>query len=232
VIRVAIKRHQKNRALRRARQGDKINLDSVGPKIAAGLTQGASAEEAFADYPVQQHADGAALASALAQEPEYVGRVPAFQAVLRDDTNSVWQEHDGRLQRNVIASVKPEVFQALQSGYMCLRCYEPQEEGFPDQCDMCGYPMQERQIMDVAMEFRGQDHVGPALPIGRYLDEQDERVERSQYEADRQGGKSPMKSISRRILSPGVKRLRGLAGNVKVDDAIIKASEKVISDGP
>lgn len=211
----------------RRSHGKFVNTDNLGPKIAEGLTQGASAREALEEHPVVGKVDGASVVEQhLGGEQDYIDRVPVFRAVLRDDTHSVWTDETGRLQRNVIASVEIETFRALQAGHICLRCYEPHPEAFPDQCDLCGYPMRERQTLDVAMEFRGMDHVGPGAPIADYLAEQDERMEKIEHEIRRREGKSPQTAVSRRILSPGAKRLRGLTGRVHADDAIIEKAVK------
>ncbi len=208
--------------MRKLRRSPKyVNTDNLASKIASGLTQGANAKEAMDEFPVVGKADGASLTAHMAETQEQVGRVPRFRAVLRDDTHSVWTDESGRLQRNVIAAVDIETFRALQAGHICLRCYEPHPEAFPDQCDLCGYPMRERQTLDVAMEFRGHDHVGPGAPIAEYLDQQSERLERAEHEARRLEGASPQTAVSRRILSPGVKRLRGLKGTVRVDETLL-----------
>lgn len=212
--------------LGRGRRSKFVNLDNLGPKIAEGLTQGASAKEALDEHAVVGKTDGAALVQHMADEQPMYDRIPTWRAVLRDDTHSVWTDETGRLQRNVIESVPQEVFNATAAGHICLRCHEPHPEAFPDQCDVCGYPMRERQIIDVAMEFRGLDFVGPGAPIADYLAEQDERMERIEHEIRRQEGGSPQTAVSRRILSPGVKRLRGLTGSVKVDDALIEKATK------
>lgn len=206
-----------------------VNPDDLGPKIAQGLTQGASAREAMEEHPVVGKKDGASLVEQhLGGEQQMLDRIPVFRAILVDDTHSVWTDETGRLQRNVIAKVEVETFRALQAGYLCLRCYEPHPEPFPIQCDLCGYPMRERQVLDIAMEFRGHDHVGPGAPIADYLAEQDERMERAEAEARKQEGSSPQTAVSRRILSPGVKKLRGLTGTVKVDDALIEEASKPV----
>jgi hypothetical protein len=83
--------------------------------------------------------------------------------------------------------------------------------------------MAERQIMDIAMEFRGHDFIGPSRPITEYLEEQEERVERAEHAARKAGGSSPMVSLSRKILSPGAKKLRGLTGTTHIADGALKA---------
>ena len=161
--------------LRRKRE---VNLDNLNPKIREGITVG---DEQLPSAPrtpsgeqlVRQHLGG---------EQKKIGRLPVFRAVLRDDPESVWVDgQTDRLQRNVIATVERETMAAMQAGHICLRCFEPQPHAFPGQCDLCGYPMKERQIMDIAMEFRGLDHVGPAQPFSEFLAQQEERVERAKF---------------------------------------------------
>lgn len=205
-------RRQKNRVLQR-KKGRQIRPEDLHPSQAEGLTVGMNAREALASIPDPARADldGEALVQhQLGGEQDLIGRIPVFRAVLKDDTHSVWKEEDGRLQRNVVASIDIETFRAIQAGHICLRCYEPHPEAFPDQCDMCGYPMRERQILDIAMEFRGHDHVGPGLPIGHYLDEQERRLEERERAEAKLHGHSPMRGLRQKILSPGVRKLRGV----------------------
>lgn len=211
-------RRMKNKAAIR-RHGRRIKPEDLHPKQAEGLTVGMSAKKALASIPdpAREHLDGEELVQhQLGGEGETVGRIPVFRAVLRDDTHSVWKEEDGRLQRNVISTMTDETFGAIQAGHLCLRCFEPQPEAFPDTCDVCGYPMRERQIMDVAMEFRGRDHIGPGMPIAEYLDEQERRMEQRERAEAKKSGRSPMRGLRQKILSPGAKRLRGVHdGEVK-----------------
>ena len=50
--------------------------------------------------------------------------------------------------------------------------------------------MKERQIMDVAMEFEGDKHLGPARPMSEYLEEQSLRHEKAKFEARIAEGRS------------------------------------------
>lgn len=225
-------KRQRDRTVSRRRQASRINRDNLAPKIAAGLTEGASAKEAMQEFPVQAKVDGAEIVqSHLGGEQATLDgtRIPRPRFVASDDLGSVWHdEPTGRLQRNAVLKMDAETFHAIQAGYLCLRCLEPQPEAFPEMCDLCGYVMRERQIMDVAMEFRGGAHVGPGAPIGDYLHEQDERLERLDHARAKREGSSPMRAVSRRILSPGVKKLRGLTGNVHADPSVIEAAAKVV----
>lgn len=208
-------RRQRDRNAARARHAKRIRPEDLAPSQREGLTIGLGARDALKATPnkYQAHLDGEALIQhQLGGKQQTIGRIPIFRAVLRDDTHTVWKENDGRLQRNVIASVDIETFRAMQAGAMCLRCYEPVAEGesFPDTCDMCGYPMRERQIMDIAMEFRGHEHIGPGMPTSEFLAEMDERAEQRERAAAKREGRSPMSGLRKKILSPGAKRLRGV----------------------
>lgn len=183
------------------RKGAKgVDLSSLAPGIADGLTQGPHAtEEAEERFPYEKQASGSAIVQQhLGGAQKTLGRLPVFRALLRDDPESVWVDgQTDRLQRNVIAAVDPATMGAMRSGHMCLRCYEPHPESFPDMCYLCGYPMRERQIMDIAMEFRGTEHVGPAQPFDQFIAEQEERKEKAAF---------------RRRIAEGGSKLKGLRG--------------------
>jgi len=170
-----VSRAKRNRALRKWRT--KLKLDNLSPKIASGITEGASAEEALSEHPDQPGSAEAVDLSTVTR----INRVPVFRAVLKDSLDSVWlDEPTGRLQRDAVVMVNPEVREALLSGWMCLRCYEPQDEAFPAPGDAnhlpgCTYPISERQAIDVRVEMRGNEHLGPNAGISVYLEEQEER---------------------------------------------------------
>lgn len=226
-------RKQRDRTVARRRHA-RVNRDNLAPKIAAGITEGASAREALEQFPVQAKVDGAEIVqSHLGGEQSKLGRVPRPRFVATDDTHSVWHdEPTGRLQRNAVLKLDKATFEAMQAGYVCLRCLEPQEEAFPRSCDLCGYSMRERQIMDIAMEFRGGEHVGPGAPIADYLAEQEERLERLDHAERKKSGASPMRAVSRRILSPGAKKLRGLTGRVHASPSLFESVAQEVKDAP
>ena len=178
-------RTKRNRALHKRR----VHLDRLHPQQAAGITEGASAREALAETPSQP---GAAETVTLAEVPR-INRVPTFRARLKDSLDSVWvDEPTGRVQRDAVIMVNPEVAEALRTGWLCLRCWEPQDEAFAPYDKQvhlpgCGYDIRGRQAIDVRMEFRGNEHVGPAQPISVYLAEQEERHQLALLKAGRGG---------------------------------------------
>jgi hypothetical protein len=52
---------------------------------------------------------------------------------------------------------------------------------FPRYCPVCGYSVADRQVMDMAMEFEGERHLGPSKPIAEYMEEQELRVEKRKF---------------------------------------------------
>lgn len=127
-----------------------------------------------------------------------VGRLPAIQFVAEDDPSEFWTMGDDRIVAGADVTVTPELFRAMQSGLVCLRCKEPQTEEFPEECDLCGYAMKDLQVRDVAMEFDGLKHLGPSKPIGEFTDEAEERFQKEQFRRKIAAGKSPMKGLVKR----------------------------------
>lgn len=168
-------RQKKNRVLRRKA----VREDELAPGIAAGITQGEHAlEEANERFPVQS-IDGVTAMQHMTK-PHRRGGGAGF--VAQENFESIMvEEATGRVMRDVTIIFPKGVKEEIQAGYRCLRCHEPQDYSFPEWCDLCGYPMRERQIMDVAMEFDGERHLGPTRPIQEFLDAQDARLEKRKF---------------------------------------------------
>lgn len=173
------------------RNRKKVDPSRLHPKMAEGLTQGKHSLEEARELPSPEIKDGAAIARQTAEVAYVDGtRVPRPRFHAEDDLGSVWHLGDDRLQRNSTQTFAPEIFAAIKQGMMCLRCMEPQASAFPVTCDLCGYAMKERQIMDVAMEFVGDKHLGPAKPITEYMMNQElEREKREFLKRQKDGGK-------------------------------------------
>lgn len=204
-----MKKKQRNRALKKRRH---ISEDELSPGIAAGLTQGVPLKEALEMHPVSTAPSGVELVRHMRDvEQAQHRRVPLPKFVASEDADSVWyDEPTGRIQKNVTATFQPEVVAAIKAGEICLRCLEPQDEPFPDICTSppemgCSYPIRDRQIMDVAMEFEGDRHLGPARPITEFLEEQDLRREKRKFierKIEGGGGKIPKEWLRDATLFP------------------------------
>lgn len=173
---------KRNKALKKKQL---VREDDLSPKIAAGLTQGVPKREALEMHPVSTAPSGVELVRHMRDADKRLardGRPNYAPFVASEDADAVWyDEPTGRVQKNVVKTYTPEGMRLLREGRQCLRCDEPHPEPFPLACDLCGYSMRERQIMDIAMEFEGLRHLGPNKPISEYLDEQDLRVEKKKF---------------------------------------------------
>lgn len=77
-----------------------------------------------------------------------------------------------------------EVITKIRTGYQCLKCWEPQQDAFPENCPVCGYPMRENQATDFGREFHGDKWVGPTVSVD---DEIESLAERSARRAHKPG---------------------------------------------
>jgi hypothetical protein len=129
-----------------------------------------------------------------------VGRIPSIKFVAENDPQEYWSLGDDRLVAGADVTYTPETFKAMQAGLICMRCMEPQYVEFPETCCMefCGYPIKELQIRDLALEFKGEKHLGPSKPITEFMDEAEEKYLKKKFEDKIAAGKSPMKGLKHR----------------------------------
>lgn len=158
-------------------------------------------------HPVAENRGGVVLASNLRDIPDIAGtRIPTPRFVASENPDAFMiEENTGRVMQDAVIHFTAEVLDAVKAGNICLRCHEPQPFSFPEMCDVCGYPMRERQIMDISMEFVGERHVGPAKPVKQYLEEMDERTEKRRFiDKLMEGGqgKVPREWLNDRTLFP------------------------------
>lgn len=166
--------------------------EGTAPLVAAGLTEGLTAEEADEALPKNLDAAGVEVIRHMREGPK-TGRVPTPRFVVRDDVNSdmVTTFSDGRHFRDTERIFPPDVLSAIRQGMICLRCLEPQPWSFADEhlpgCEGVSlhgaHYMKDRQILDLAMEMEGEVHLGPSKPISEYLLEQDLRHEERKFRA-------------------------------------------------
>lgn len=166
-----------------------VREDELAPGIAAGLTQGIPKEEALRAHPTQGR-PGVETIRHMTEDHNVSGmRVPVPHFIGKDASTGFVRESMGRRMGDVQLQFTPEVMRALQAGMICLRCLEPQRIPFEDShlpgCEgvLIHGPryMHDRQILDIAMEFEGEVHVGPSKPMQEILDAQDERMEKRKF---------------------------------------------------
>lgn len=180
-------KRQRNRALKRERH---VNPDDLAPGIAKGLTQGASAQEALDEFPTQG-VSGVEMIRHMSGERQLEGMrgVPRPHFVAKNTSTGFVRASLDREFGDVTVTFTKDVMDALRSGMICLRCFEPQSSAFADEhIEGCegfeihgAHYMRDRQILDIAMEFEGDQHLGPSKPMGELLDEQEERSEKRKF---------------------------------------------------
>lgn len=169
----------------RKRRLDRINASDLAPLVAEGFTQGASEAEAFqeADEKRPIVKPGAALGHMKDVDTRLEANRGGFASfVATDDAGAVWSDGvTDRVQYDLHKTYTPGGMTLLREGRQCLRCDEPFATPFPLQCPICGYAVADRQIMDIAMEFEGERHLGPSAPISQYMEEQEARAEKRAF---------------------------------------------------
>lgn len=179
-----MKQKQRNRALKRRRHA--IDPGEIHPSMRAGLTQGASAEEAQQELGPVANTDGGDIVKYMREQKEATGRVPVPRFIGSDSSTGFVRESHDRRMGDAVLTFPREVISAIQSGMICMKCLEPQATAFGDEhiegCEgvlLHGpHYMRDRQIMDFAMEFEGDKHIGPSKPMSELAEEQDARVEK------------------------------------------------------
>lgn len=193
---------QRNKALKRKQL---VNPADLAPRVAEGLTQGVSIEEIRAEGRGKKNPSGLqAIQHMNSEVPSGVGRVPTPHFVAKDSiTGYIRQSPDGRRFADAELTFTEDVMAAIRSGLICLKCLEPQGHPFEDfhlvGCEGVAVRgdryMRDWQIIDIAMEFEGQTHLGPAKPLAEHDAEIEERRLRRQFDEKIAGGKSPMKGL-------------------------------------
>jgi len=104
-------------------------------------------------------------------------RKPVAPVAIQQDTRRDF--HDGNVWRQHIdVTISPDDLARMKLGYVCLRCWEPHERPFPENCTLCGYSMAAYQARDIEHEFEGEVHVGPSTSYGEEIERLREERER------------------------------------------------------
>jgi hypothetical protein len=78
---------------------------------------------------------------------------------------------DGRRFQDCQITLTPEAAERMWQGYMCARCLEPFEQAYPDNCNLCGFPVKELQRKLLERDFLGVDPtVVGSFPLDRELE--------------------------------------------------------------
>ena len=171
----------------RKRKQQRINAADLAPLVAEGYTEDASAEEAFQEAEHKRPLGDVGSKGKLAHLRDVDARLEQNRGgfagfVASNDAGAVWTDGvTDRVQYDLHKNYTPGGMRLLREGRQCLRCDEPLDPAFPVKCPLCGYSVKDRQVMDIAMEFEGEKHLGPSRPITEYMEEQDARVEKRKF---------------------------------------------------
>lgn len=160
-----------------------IREDEVAPGVAEGLTQGVPLDVLKKEHQSAPKSRDSRDHMTDADAALFARRgVPFARFVGESDPHAVWTDgQTDRVQMDVHLTFTKQGMGLLREGRQCLRCHEPLEIPFPIQCPLCGYAVKERQIMDIAMEFEGEKHIGPSKPITTYMEKLEERTEKRKF---------------------------------------------------
>jgi hypothetical protein len=90
--------------------------------------------------------------------------------------------NDGQVDRpGLDVTFDAETVARMRLGYLCMRCWEPQEQSFPHACSLCGYGMAEFQLRDFTEEFLGEKHIGPSTTLDDELEMMRDRKARERH---------------------------------------------------
>ncbi len=171
-----------------ARKNKQVKPDQLAPKIAPGYTNTPmTPEEARREFPAQkpQQMGVSHLASP--------GLAPVFVA---EDNGVPFEEpNTGRQMQDASVTRPKEHCDQIFAGYRCLWCGELHTESYPENCDVCGYQMRERQAVEARVEIAGETHIGPARGLAVYFDELREQAERREFDRKIEAGKSRMRGL-------------------------------------
>lgn len=189
---MASKVEKRKDKIRRHSKQARIDPSRLAPGVAAGLAQGReeieAADQAFAES--GRMPSGVEMLRRWEAERGKVGRVPTPKFIAQNtSTGFIRQRPDGSKVADAVLTFEPSTMRAMREGMICMRCLEPQPHTFADEhiegCEGVQLHgpnyMKDRQIIDLAMEFEGEKHIGPSKPMQEFLDAQDERVEKREF---------------------------------------------------
>jgi hypothetical protein len=72
---------------------------------------------------------------------------------------------DGRKFMDVALCVTPEAMDRFYKGYKCANCLEDQENAWPKECPLCGFPIASEQMDYLASRRVGNEQIGSKLKL-------------------------------------------------------------------
>lgn len=107
-------------------------------------------------------------------------RKPALPEAV--DTTYDWATADtGRPTLDASVRFSPDDVERFRTGYLCIKCWEPQTEPFPERCALpqCRFEMRRLQAEEFARQFKGTQRNPRAVLIENELEKLDDKHERN-----------------------------------------------------
>lgn len=153
------------RPRKRSSSSRKVDRRDLAPAVAEGYTEGVPLDRVEQELPPDKPASRPTHLNEVELVPGTRVPVPRFYA--EDEPASVLDIVTGRTQRHARITLNAETLGAMKAGMICLRCLEPQDTAFPEVCQSppemaCSYPIAEHQLRDIAVEYEGEQTLGPS----------------------------------------------------------------------
>jgi hypothetical protein len=148
----------------RKRSSSRVDRRDLAPLVAEGFTEDVPLDRVEQELPPERPQSRPTHLNVVETVPGT--RVPVPRFYVEDDPLSVLDIVTGRTQRHARITLNAETLGAMKAGMICLRCMEPQESAFPEVCGSppemaCNYPIAEHQLRDIAVEYEGEQALGP-----------------------------------------------------------------------
>jgi hypothetical protein len=92
-------------------------------------------------------------------------RKPVVPVAIEPHEREVLVLPDGRSLRNALIALNPEDVDRLRAGFVCLKCFEPFEQAWPERCPVCGAPVRREQARFFASEMGAPMQIGPRTTL-------------------------------------------------------------------
>ena len=101
---------------------------------------------------------------------------------VESDGTEIYELQDGRTMTGVLWVIHPDALPAYMEGYLCMNCHQGQKEPMPKECWVCSFPMRDRQLERLSIDFKQEPFDLGGMEKERVEDEEfTERVEDAKW---------------------------------------------------
>lgn len=77
--------------------------------------------------------------------------------VVEEDLGVIEVHADGRMQHGLNIATSNRGVEKIRTGYRCINCMEPFESAWPKHCNVCSFPVADKQAEQFARVYAGYD---------------------------------------------------------------------------